>query len=71
MGGKLGLEWRLLWYLGYASPFVWAFGSEFALDDPSIAHLPRLALGFFVFRHFGFQVAFVLPQLEMENAFVR
>jgi hypothetical protein len=59
--GKLGFESRLLWYLGYASPFVWTFRSEFVLDVldlPSIAHLPRSALGFFVFRHFGFQVAF-------------
>jgi hypothetical protein len=63
MGGKLGLESRLLFsYLGYALPFVWAFGSEFVLDDRSIAHLPRLALGFFVFRHFGFQVAFALTR---------
>jgi hypothetical protein len=29
-----------------------------SVDHPSIAHLPRSALGFFVFRHFGLQVAF-------------
>ena len=28
-----------------------------SVEHPSIAHLPRPALGFFVFRHFGFQVA--------------
>jgi len=28
-----------------------------SVGHPSIARLPRLVLGFFVFRHFGFQVA--------------
>ena len=42
-------------------------------DHPSIAHPPRSALGFFVFRHFGFQVASastrrVLPWLPPKRA---
>jgi hypothetical protein len=40
------------------TPVVGAFSPDFSsVDHPSIAHLPRSALGFFVFRHFGFQVS--------------
>src|ERR1700686_2138309 len=46
-------------HLGSALRFVWAFLRDFSsVDHPSIAHLPRSALDFFVFRYFGFQVAF-------------
>jgi hypothetical protein len=43
--------------------FVRIFLPDFSpVDRPSIAHLPRSTLGFFAFRHFGFQVAFVSTQ---------
>jgi hypothetical protein len=37
------------------------------VDEPSIADLPRLALGFFLFRHFGFQVASVLARRNLPS----
>jgi hypothetical protein len=38
-----------------------------SVDDRSIAHLPRLALGFFGFRRFGFQVASALARRNLPS----
>src|ERR1700746_2507873 len=46
---------------GRALPFARIFLPDF-LDLRSIARLPRSTRGFYVLRHFGFQVAFALSR---------